>query len=132
METNFIHIELVTNDAAAAYKFYNGVFDWGFRAPGSAKVAAAKGGRKAKGDTRPMWIPYVQVADVKKSVAKVKKFGGTVALDYTQVPDKGAIAIIADPTGAMLGICAPPAQKKKTAATRKETPAAKKSSKTKR
>jgi len=39
--------------------------------------------------------------------AGVKALGGTVMKDKTEVPDMGWLAIIIDPTGAMLGLWKP-------------------------
>ena len=43
------------------------------------------------------WLPYVEVDDVKKTVAKAAKAGAKVMLDYMPIGEMGAIGIFADP-----------------------------------
>ncbi len=53
------------------------------------------------------WFTYVAVADVDAAVATTRKAGGSVMREVFEVPGVGRIAIIADPTGAALGIMTP-------------------------
>ena len=83
--------------------------------------------------TKPMpnapvgWLSYVEVEDVKKTLAKARKNGAQVILDYQEVMDMGALGIFIDPTGAMLGLWQTFAKKpaRKPAARRKATTAKK-------
>ena len=50
------------------------------------------------------WMSYVHVADVDAAVAKVAKAGGEVLKPCFDVPGVGRIAIVEDPTGAVIGI----------------------------
>ena len=71
------------------------------------------------------WMPYVQVDDVKKSIAKAKKAGAKILVDFQQLGPNGAMGIFLDPAGAALGVwesakkAARPAAKRKTAAKKK-------------
>ena len=51
-----------------------------------------------------MWLPYVDVADVKAAMEKARSLGAKVAKDVTEVPQMGWFSIIEDPTGAHLGL----------------------------
>src|SRR4051812_29903375 len=67
------------------------------------------------------WTPYVQVDDVKATMAKATKAGATAMLPYQEIGEMGAIGVFADPNGAVIGVWeskqAPPAPtaEKKTA-----------------
>jgi predicted enzyme related to lactoylglutathione lyase len=85
------------------------------------------------------WMPYVQVDDVKATVAKATKAGAMALLPYQEIGEMGAIGVFADPTGAVLGVWetkqpppAPKAEKKapaKKAAKKAAAPAKKASAK---
>jgi hypothetical protein len=71
------------------------------------------------------WMPYVQVDDVKATVAKAVKAGGTAMLPYQEIGEMGSIGVFADPSGSVIGVwaskapaapAAPPPAAKKTAA----------------
>ncbi|MCJ7754333.1 MAG: VOC family protein [Thermoanaerobaculales bacterium] len=53
-------------------------------------------------DVKPGWAPYVAVADLSASTAKVKELGGTVVFGNLEHPAEGAVALILDPAGAAL------------------------------
>jgi len=53
-------------------------------------------------DVKPGWAPYVAVADLSASTAKVTELGGTVVFGNVDHPAEGAIALILDPSGAAL------------------------------
>jgi predicted enzyme related to lactoylglutathione lyase len=50
------------------------------------------------------WMAYVLVDDIKAATAKAKELGANVMKDSVEVMGAGIFSIIADPTGAMLGI----------------------------
>lgn len=148
MPNPFAHVELSTDDVKKAKKFYAAVFAWKMSdVPGMnytmIDVAGGAGGglqKKPTAEQPTAWLPYVQVDDVKATLAKVAKAGGTLLLDYHDIGDMGAIGVFADPQGAALGVWAaakpaPPAASPKKASSRKvaleaaASPAAKKSSK---
>src|SRR5574338_324419 len=55
----------------------------------------------------PFWTTYVSVDDADATCAKVGDAGGTVLLPAMDVMDLGRMAILADPTGAGIGIWQP-------------------------
>jgi predicted enzyme related to lactoylglutathione lyase len=146
MANGFAHCELSTGDVAQAKKFYKSVFDWKLndvKGMPYTMVDVGKGG-VGGGITKTMmpgqptaWMPYVEVADVKKSLAKAKKAGGKVVLDFHPIGEMGAIGVFLDPTGAALGVwegakkapakkaAAKPAKKKAAAKPAKKKAAAK-------
>jgi predicted enzyme related to lactoylglutathione lyase len=112
MPNGFVHIELNTDDVAKAKKFYKKVFDWKVSpmGPGYDGIDVGKGGvgggmqKKPMANAPTMWLPYVLVDDVKKTVAKAATNGATVMVDFMEVGDMGAIGVFVDPTGAAIGV----------------------------
>lgn len=114
MGNPFAHIELNTSHLGKAKAFYAKLFDWKI-APydGGDDYQAIVTGKSSTGggmqvspmpEAPPAWLPYVLVADVKKALAKAKKLGGKVMLDYQPIGELGAIGIFTDPQGAALGV----------------------------
>ena len=136
MPNPFAHVELSTDDVKKAKKFYAAVFAWKLNdLPAMSytmiDVAGGVGGGMQKKQTPEQpsaWLPYVQVDDVKATMAKVIKAGGTAMLEFQEIGDMGSIGIFADPHGAALGVWAakpgaaapPPAPPEKKAAKKAE------------
>lgn len=124
MSNGFAHLELNTSDVAAARKFYTSLFDWKLNDMGAEppylmisnvpKGSTGGGLTFAPKGVPPAWLPYVEVADVAKSLAKAKKAGGTVMLDKTDIGQMGFIGVVIDPQGAAIGVWQKPAPKKAT------------------
>src|SRR6266851_8994353 len=116
MANAFAHIELTTADLAPAKKFYKSLFDWKLTdtpmgAGGAVYTMIAPGKGPGGGmQARPMpgapitWLPYVEVVDVKKTLAKAEKGGAKVVLPSMDIGKNGIIGIFVDPAGAMLGV----------------------------
>jgi uncharacterized protein len=128
MPNPFAHVELSTDDVKKAKKFYSTVFAWKLNEMPAMSytmidVSGGTGGgmqKKQMPDQPTAWLPYVQVDDVKATIAKVIKAGGSAVLEYQEIGDMGSIGIFTDPQGATLGLWAakapaaepPPAPKK--------------------
>ncbi len=149
MPNPFAHIELNTDDVKKAKKFYQSLFAWklgDLPAMGGYTMIDVSGGTGGGMTKKPMpeaptaWLPYVQVDDVKATMAKAVKAGARATLEYQEIGDMGAIGIFIDPAGAALGLwemkappAAPPPAKKaaakkapaKVAAPSKKAPAKK-------
>jgi hypothetical protein len=142
MPNPFAHIELSTDDVKKAKKFYQAVFAWKLNdMPAMAYTMIDVGGGVGGGmQKKPMpeaptaWLPYVQVDDVKATMAKAIKGGGSAVLPFQEIGEMGAIGIFVDPAGAMLGLweagkaapaAPPPAAKKAAAPAKKKAPAKK-------
>jgi len=59
------------------------------------------------------WLPYVEVKDVKKTLAQAKKLGAQIALQTQPIPQMGVIGVFIDPTGAALGVWSPAPRRRK-------------------
>ena len=130
----FVHHELNTSDLAAAKKFYNGLFGWSFQdmtmPDGSVYSMFSTGENEGGGiQDHPVpgapsaWLQYVGVASVKQSMAKAKKLGATVVVDFMPIPPHGALGIFVDPTGASCAVWEPQAESKRKAAAKPAKPA---------
>ena len=111
--------ELITEEVDEAKKFYTTVLGWALeemKMPSGGSYTVAKMNGKPvggimnsadveDGDEMPSrWMSYIHVADVDAAVAKVAKAGGEVLKPCFDVPGVGRIAIVEDPTGAVIGI----------------------------
>src|SRR5262249_7518335 len=63
------------------------------------------GGMQAKPmpEAPTMWLPYVEVDDVAKTMGMAKKLGARIVVDTVNV-GPGTMGIFQDPTGAALGV----------------------------
>ena len=55
-------------------------------------------------DVEPDWVPYVAVSDTAAIVEKAVKLGARVLIEPEGTNEPGAIAIIADPSGAVFAV----------------------------
>lgn len=115
MGNPFVHIELSTDDVAGAKKFYKKLFAWkikDMKSPGMPYTLIDFGSKTAGGgitgkqmpDQPTAWLAYVEVASVKKTLAKVDAAGGRVVVPFMPIGDMGAIGVLLDPAGAALGL----------------------------
>ena len=109
----FSWADLATNDLAGAKAFYEGLFGWEFEdtpAGESGIYSMARLGGLNVGaasefpDQPPHWNSYVTVANVDDAAARAKELGGTLVAEPFDVMTAGRMAIVQDPTGAMLCI----------------------------
>jgi predicted enzyme related to lactoylglutathione lyase len=104
--------ELLTNDTAAAEKFYTQLFGWASKKGGdytefSVGDTPQAGMMKIDpkwGNVPPHWMPYFQVDDCDGSVATATGLGGRTNVPPTDIEHVGRFAMIADPQGAMFSI----------------------------
>ncbi len=118
MANPFVHIELNTTDVNKAKGFYGKLFDWKLEdvpmPEGNYTLIGVGEGKTGGGIMQhpmpgapSMWLAYVQVDDIAASTQKAKSLGAQVVKDVTPVAEIGWLSIIADPTGAVLGLWKP-------------------------
>lgn len=115
-------IDLSTTDVDGARPFYTAIFGWAYDVnptdQGGEYVMARKGGHAVAGlsmqqpeqaasGVPPMWNTYVTVTDVAAAVETATDTGGSVVMPPMRVMDAGAMAIVADPTGAVVCLWQP-------------------------
>ncbi len=106
--------ELWTDDMAAAAGFYGPVVGVSHheiaRGDGSYHVFGSRGQARVGmvtipdefDDVEPGWAPYVAVADLAEVLETTERLGGAVVFSRTEHPAEGAVALIRDPSGAVL------------------------------
>ena len=114
----FVWTEIASTDANKSQAFFENVFGWKFKggdaAPGMDYREFTTGGENPVGglyEINPEWFGgnpppphfmiYVAVDDVDENAALAESLGATV-LKKMDVPNVGRMAIIQDPTGAMI------------------------------
>ena len=117
MANSFVHVELNTNDLAKAKTFYSNLFSWKLDdvpMDGGSYTMIRVGEGTGGGMMKQMvpgapsaWLAFVQVEDIAAATQKARSLGATVMKDVTEVMGAGWLSIIADPTGALLGLWKP-------------------------
>lgn len=108
---DFCWENLTTHEPARAKAFYEKVIGWGTEpmGEGTTVFTRLKNGEPCglasmgpAGDGHPAWTPFVNVASIVETTAKVRALGGQVFVERTEIPEVGAFGVIQDPTGAVL------------------------------
>jgi uncharacterized protein len=111
-------VDTLTPDPEAAKQFYGAIFGWEYSGPGPMPgdppgeyfVAQVRGhdvagiGSPPAGTapTPPAWNTHVAVASADDAAAAARTAGGTVLTEPFDVPPAGRLAVVADPSGAVL------------------------------
>jgi predicted enzyme related to lactoylglutathione lyase len=116
----FCWADLGTPDAAAAKRFYTGLFGWSFEdrpmGPDAAytmfnlhgsSVAALYQQEPQPPGTPPHWLSYICVESADGAARRTRELGGTVLMDAFDVFDVGRMALIHDPSGAVVALWEP-------------------------
>lgn len=118
--------ELIVDDPAAGATFYGDLFGWTSRSmpdpnggpndytllgrgelPNGQPVDAGGILKRPEMVSVPNWTFYVHVADVNATVAKATELGGNILAPVFEVPGIGLLAVIQDPTGAVIALIQP-------------------------
>jgi predicted enzyme related to lactoylglutathione lyase len=113
-------IDLTTSDVAAAQEFYRALLGWEYEgiAAGVDYAMCRHHGQLVAGmgpqpdawrdaGMSSVWSPYVIVDDADAVVAAAAASGGFVPLPATDVLSQGRMAMVGDPSGAVIGVWAP-------------------------
>jgi len=114
---DWIWIQLLTRNAQKAAKFYRAVGDYDIienTGPNrlSDFLLASEGYARAalrvippeQAKVQPTWLLFVRVKNVGESVARTKQLGGKALLEPKPEFLDGKVAVVADPTGAAIGL----------------------------
>jgi len=101
-----VHLELHTRDLPQARAFYSELLRWHPEqvdtASGSYLAlelgAGVGGGIVECGTSRPMWLPYVEVAEIDHATARATELGASVLLAPREGP-AGWRSVVASPAG---------------------------------
>jgi len=112
----FIWHDLITHDISAVKLFYAGVFGWKFEAlPGTDRYTVIRhngemiGGiafsdRKIDGKPISQWVSMMSVPSVDQAASRIRQAGGRVYAGPRDIDDRGRLAIVGDPQGAVFGL----------------------------
>lgn len=110
-------VDLMTTDVAEAKAFYSGLFGWEYEDvpagdDGSYTMVSkdghlvaglgAQAPEQAQMGIPPMWNTYVTVDDIEASTKVAASAGGQVMMPAMDVMEAGRMAVIVDPTGAVV------------------------------
>lgn len=116
LEGTFFWNEYLTRDLKGTLDFYNGLVPFEMTETKTESVeryVVLRHGQARAGvfrvpdsqkDVPPNWLPYVLVADPSGLAARVTALGGRVLLTPRQDVRKGSLAVVADPTGAVVAL----------------------------
>ena len=120
-----IHFEIHGKDLDAMQKFYGQIFGWdikdlgpqmagyrmvttGDKEPGiDGGMNPRRGDAPVEGQPLNAFVCTIDVNDIDAYIEKVKKAGGTIALDKMDVPGVGKLAYCKDPEGNIFGMLQP-------------------------
>jgi uncharacterized protein len=109
-------VDTLQNDPEPTVAFYEGVFGWtgeNVRPPGAndayficrlrgRDVTAVGAPIPAGAPPDPVWTTYVWVDSADEAAARAAAAGGTLVVEPFDSPDRGRMAVIADPSGAVI------------------------------
>ena len=109
-----VHLELHTGDLLGASDFYERLFGWRPEtidtSCGSYKALplgnGIDGGVVECAVRRPLWLPYVEVADVSEATERARRLGASVPLAPREGP-AGWRSVLASPAGAEVALWQP-------------------------
>ena len=89
-----VHLELHTGDLPGAREYYSGLCGWrperidaGHRSYLALELGGGFGGGIVEcGTRRPLWLPYVEVADVAVVTDRARRLGASVLLEPREGP----------------------------------------------
>lgn len=115
---DFIWYELMTPDAEASARFYEGLLGWTIGGPPDYREIQAPGGdhvggmlqlsaEMLAGGARPAWVGYILVGDVDRTLAALTDAGGAVLMPARDMDGVGRMAMVTDPDGAPFYVMTP-------------------------
>ncbi|UCG84910.1 MAG: VOC family protein [Gemmatimonadota bacterium] len=113
----FVWRDLLTHDLPGVKQFYGDLFGWQFQDAGgedSIYTVITHDGQPIGGivytarqgdvPNRSQWVSYLSVPDVDRAAAQVSDAGGEVFTPPRDYPDRGRLAVVSDPQGALLAL----------------------------
>jgi uncharacterized protein len=109
---NIVHIEIPADDAAKAGKFYQDLFGWKIETDLKMNYTMWEPLDGPGGGFSPLnesvkpgdVLVYVDSDDIESDLKKIKKLGGAVITEKTEILGIGWFALFKDPTGNTLSL----------------------------
>lgn len=118
--SKFVWYELMTSDVDAAESFYKTVLGWNSEAWGGGAemhyvimkaanlpVAGVMAIPDEAAGMNPAWVGYIYAADVDAATESVRKAGGKVFREPSDIPEIGRFSVVTDPQGAVFMLFTP-------------------------
>jgi predicted enzyme related to lactoylglutathione lyase len=113
----FVWNELIASDPERARAFFSETLGWTFQSFEVAdtptywvawqgeKMVAGLGGLGAGylEDSESYWVGFIEVDEIDRRFARAVELGATPVRDPVVVPEIGRVAVLRDPTGALIG-----------------------------
>jgi predicted enzyme related to lactoylglutathione lyase len=111
--------DLSSSDIERAKSFYGELFGWttvdtgpefgnyNIASKGGADLCGMAGKMPGMENVPDAWTTYLAVEDVEAAAEKVKAVGGQVMFEPMEIGDQGSMTVIADPSGAVVGLWQP-------------------------
>jgi predicted enzyme related to lactoylglutathione lyase len=107
--------DLLTHDLEGVKRFYGQLFGWSFHtdAENETYTVIRHEGRVIGGivytpleddANRSQWVSYLSVPDVDAAVRRVRDAGGVIHTGPLDLPDRGRMAVVSDPQGALFAV----------------------------
>ena len=116
-EGKLLWMDLFTIDVEAEVDFYTGLFGWEaeeLTEDFASYTLLKNNGKPVAGviyrpaapnaDVNGIWMPYFSVKNIKKSIKRVTKANGRVAVGLNEIPDRGKQVVVRDREGALFGL----------------------------
>lgn len=120
-EGTFSWVDLATTDPEAATAFYGTLFDW---TPDERRMADGRAYTVLRHEEQEVaglyelratdpagaearWNSHVSVADVDATAARARALGGAILAGPLDFGDRGRLAVVRDPHGAVVHLCQP-------------------------
>ncbi len=113
----FVWGDLFTAEPEAAIDFYTRLFRWTTETYGEGDntytilfngdhpiAGVVQRDAPADAPVRARWLGYVSVSNISEAVKKAEYLGGKVLVSSREMPDRGELAIVADPEGTPIGL----------------------------
>lgn len=114
---DWVWVQLLSRDARKAADFYravagyevvensekNRLSDYVLTSEGYAR-ATVRTIPESRKEVAPTWLPFVRVVNIGDAIAKAKELGGKVLIEPRPQLQDGKVAVVADPTGAAVGV----------------------------
>ena len=106
-----VHLELHTGDLKGARAFYAELCGWRPQRIDACcgsylalELGGGLGGGMVECDTeRPLWLPYVEVAEIGEATERTRRFGASVLLEPREGP-AGWRSVVATPAGGEIAL----------------------------
>jgi predicted enzyme related to lactoylglutathione lyase len=109
-------VDVTVDDVPTAISFYRAMFGWDIE-PGppetggyaichkNGQIVAGLSPKFGPGETSTVWTTYLAADDTAAVAARITAAGGQLLLEPVDVMDSGRMALAADTTGAVFGLC---------------------------